>query len=70
MPDTRPTSTAMTKARQNEAIAPQNMISPMNEKPYASSSSPRSVVPWKEVCSSVFSSALLGFSRAAVLIFA
>ena len=35
----------MIRARQNEAIAPQNMTWPIVEKAYASSSSPRSVVP-------------------------
>jgi hypothetical protein len=60
----------MTAARMKEAIAPQNMTWPIFEKAYASSSRPRSVVPWKEVCSSVLRLVLVGFASAAELIFA
>src|SRR5450755_2011011 len=66
----RQTSTNMMAARMKEAIAPQSMIWPISEKAYASSSRPRSVVPWNEVCSSALRVVLVGFASAAALIFA
>ena len=55
------------KARMKETIPAQNAMTANCENAYASSSRPRSVVPWNDVWAASASVVSFGLARAAVL---
>ena len=68
MPEAKANHDRHDGCQHEQAIARHNITVPIVENAYASSSSPRSVVPWKDVCFNAASCVFFGAASAAALI--